>query len=66
MVEGDIVVLFLGGGTPFILHPLDNGSYRFVGECYIDGIMYGQAFDEQFQKEVLGRSLPKDRMFLLK
>jgi len=40
---GDIVCLFLGGDTPFILRPIDNDSFTFVGHCYVRGIMDGEA-----------------------
>ena len=56
--EGDIVVLMPGGKLPYILRKLadpdeqDIGSnhncerYQFIRDCYIDGIMHGEAWDE--------------------
>jgi hypothetical protein len=46
---GDIVVLFLGAYTPFVVRPnYPNGNgydqtYTFVGECYVHGFMDGEA-----------------------
>ena len=33
--------------TPFILHPNNDteGSYRFVGECHVLGLMHGEVMD---------------------
>lgn len=41
---GDLVVVFFGGRVPFILRQHDS-SYILVGECYIHGIMDGEAID---------------------
>ena len=44
MAEGDVVVILHGGHTPFILRPMTNSSeYKMIGECYVNGIMYGEA-----------------------
>lgn len=45
MTRGDIVVVPLGCSTPVILHPEGDG-YRFVGDVYIHGYMYGRAVEE--------------------
>ena len=42
---GDCVVLPEGGRTPFILRP-DRLRWIIRSECYIHGIMYGEAWDE--------------------
>ncbi|TRX97569.1 hypothetical protein FHL15_001324 [Xylaria flabelliformis] len=44
---GDEVWVFRGGKVPFTLRPRDSGNgaeYDFVGKCYIQGIMQGEAF----------------------
>jgi len=44
----------LGGRTPFVLRPgVGEGKYRFVGECYVHGIMYGQALQEGLSRRRL-------------
>lgn len=39
---GDPVCVFYGGKTPFILREIGNrGEYKLIGECFVDGLMYG-------------------------
>jgi hypothetical protein len=45
MTRGDIVVVPLGCSTPVVLRPEGDG-YRFVGDVYIHGYMYGRAVEE--------------------
>ncbi|PVH72982.1 HET-domain-containing protein [Cadophora sp. DSE1049] len=40
--QGDVIVVLFGGTTPYVLRPIDQG-YRFVGECYVHGLMNGEA-----------------------
>ena len=49
---GDLVCVFLGGRTPFIIRPVDQ-KYKFVGECYLHGIMHGEALEEGLQRRQL-------------
>jgi hypothetical protein len=42
MREGDVLCVLFGGATPFILRP-DGEQFRFVGECYVYGLMNGEA-----------------------
>lgn len=46
--EDDIICTLLGCSVPVILRPCIEQPefYHFVGECYIDGIMDGEAFQE--------------------
>jgi len=44
---GDEVVLIAGAVAPFILRPMGSNRYRIVGDCYICGIMYGEAWDAE-------------------
>ncbi|KAI1768878.1 HET-domain-containing protein [Hypoxylon sp. FL1150] len=44
-VEGDLIVIFPGARVPFVVFPVGSGVYRLVGECYIHGIMYGEALE---------------------
>jgi hypothetical protein len=34
-----------GYNMPIVLHEKEGGYYTFVGECYADGIMYGEAME---------------------
>ena len=42
---GDRVYVLYQGRTPLVLHPCPGPSTRFlvVSECYVDGLMYGEA-----------------------
>ncbi|KAF2116900.1 heterokaryon incompatibility protein-domain-containing protein [Lophiotrema nucula] len=47
MDHGDLVAVFTGAETPFVLRPeqKDDGTkYRLVGECYVYGMMDGEKF----------------------
>jgi hypothetical protein len=41
---GDTVAVLLGCNYPVLLRPFEDG-YRYVGECYVDGIMNGEAVE---------------------
>lgn len=46
MEAGDIVCILFGGKVPYILRPTQNeGQYLFMGECYVKGLMQGEAMD---------------------
>jgi hypothetical protein len=40
---GDIICIFLGAEVPYVLRPDGEGFYKLVGECYIHGVMEGEA-----------------------
>lgn len=42
---GDLVCVLYGGDVPFILHPDGQGHYKLIGECYVSGIMQGEALN---------------------
>ena len=46
-LQGDLIAIFLGAGTPFVLRKSDAGVHVVVGECYIHGIMNGEALQEK-------------------
>ena len=52
--EGDVVVLLSGGDVPFVLRRVDDERFVLVGECYVEGVMYGEAIDRQ----VKDKSIP--------
>jgi len=45
MREGDIVVVFYGGGAPSVLRPKGD-KYLMLGEAYVDSIMNGELVRE--------------------
>lgn len=52
---GDQIWLFAGARVPFVLRPVSTtaavegapGRFQFVGECYVDGIMFGEAVESK-------------------
>lgn len=49
---GDAVALIAGCEIPYLLRPLGNGQHSLVGDCYVHGIMYGQAWDESKVQDI--------------
>ena len=47
---GDVLAIIPGGKVPYVLRKrLDSeleGSYTFVGECYVHGVMDGQLLQD--------------------
>ena len=41
---GDVLCVLYGGRVPFVLRPCEKG-YTLIGECYIHGLMDGEAMD---------------------
>ena len=48
---GDIVVILYGWKTPFVLRPVSDG-YRLIGECYVHGLMHGEAIEKDLGVEM--------------
>ena len=48
--RGDIICIALGGRMLLILRPINN-VYKMIGECYIHGIMFGEAIRGQSYKD---------------
>ncbi|KAF2139895.1 uncharacterized protein K452DRAFT_253498 [Aplosporella prunicola CBS 121167] len=40
---GDRVAVLLGGRTPYVLRSAWGGKFKFVGECFVHGLMQGEA-----------------------
>ena len=49
--ENDIVVIFFGAPTPFVIRPLENNRYRFIGPAYVEGIMMGEFMKGEYVGE---------------
>jgi hypothetical protein len=43
---GDSVCVFFGGQSPFVIRKGTDGRQALVGECYLPGIMDGEAMEE--------------------
>jgi Heterokaryon incompatibility protein (HET) len=43
----DIVCVLLGAKAPLILRPSDNGTYKIVGEAYVQDIMFGAMLNDE-------------------
>jgi hypothetical protein len=48
MREGDLVVIFFGGDTPYVLRPKGEG-YLFLGQAYVDELMQGKLVDDEME-----------------
>ena len=65
-LEGDEICLFLGAQVPFVVRKRGDGKYRFIGECYVHGIMDGELMEAATDGEI--RHLMEDLIddFILK
>jgi hypothetical protein len=43
--EGDIITILYGGQIPYILRPKNDKEFYFIGECFLQGFMNGEAFN---------------------
>lgn len=41
--EGDWCCILVGCSVPVVLRAIEGGLYEFLGECYLDGMMDGEA-----------------------
>lgn len=44
--KGDMMCILFGGRAPFILRESAGGGHRLAGECYVHGIMDGEALND--------------------
>lgn len=52
-LPGDVVAVFPGARVPFVLRGVQGqGTFQLIGECYIDGIMHGEAVRGFQEKKV--------------
>lgn len=45
MTDEDSIVILFGGSVPYVLRPTEGEQWRFIDECYIHGIMKGEALE---------------------
>lgn len=48
---GDKIAIFNGASVPFIVRPTGENTFRLMGECYCDGIMYGEFIEQGARME---------------
>jgi hypothetical protein len=41
--QGDVIAIFHGCDVPFVLRPSTRNCYQLIGNCYVHGIMDGEA-----------------------
>lgn len=51
--KGDLVCVLFGGQTPFVLRRdvHQEGLYRLVGDCYVHGLMNGEALNMELEEQ---------------
>jgi hypothetical protein len=49
---GDSIVVLHGGSVPYVLREIRPNVWKFVGECYVDGIMFGEAVGRRFREQL--------------
>lgn len=45
--KGDKLVVLFGGRTPFILRRVGEDRWKFKGECFVPGLMHGEALGQR-------------------
>lgn len=55
---GDEICLLFGCPVPVVLRPLssEKGEFNFVGECYVEGMMFGEGLFGRSVKSAAGDS----------
>jgi hypothetical protein len=49
-LPGDRICVVLGAEVPYVLRPDEGGTFKLVGQCYVDGVMDGEALaDDKFE-----------------
>jgi hypothetical protein len=43
MQQDDVICIFSGARAPYVMRPVAVGMYIFIGDCYVHGIMDGEA-----------------------
>lgn len=52
-IAGDFVCIVYGSDVPYIVRRRRNGTFRLIGEAYVDGIMDGEVMAGLVTKEVI-------------
>jgi hypothetical protein len=51
--SGDVIAAFRGADKLYALRPVEGGRYRLVGDAYVDGLMFGEAYEGVDADEVV-------------
>jgi hypothetical protein len=46
---GDAVCILFGGQAPFLLREAEHGMYEMIEDCYVNGVMGGEAMKEYYE-----------------
>jgi hypothetical protein len=49
----DVIAAFGGADRLYVLRPVEGGRYRLVGDAYVDGLMFGEAYEGVDADEVV-------------
>jgi hypothetical protein len=52
-IPGDEIYILLGAATPFVIRVPENKIVGFVGECFVLGVMHGEAVEGRPKQRVL-------------
>ena len=58
-LEGDMIAAFHGGQALYVIRPTsgEQDKYHFIGECYVDQMMDGQAMELASEREIESKML---------
>jgi hypothetical protein len=56
--SGDWCCILLGCSVPVILREQEKPFFKFIGECYVDGMMDGQAMDFMKDRNIVPMEFP--------
>ncbi|ORY09321.1 heterokaryon incompatibility protein-domain-containing protein, partial [Clohesyomyces aquaticus] len=51
MMSGDTIVVLFGGRMLYVLRSFQDDQWKFIGECYVEGLMHGEALDDDKVKK---------------
>lgn len=49
--ETDIICVIYGSEVPYVLRRMPGGDYKVIGECYVYGIMDGEALGDNIERD---------------
>lgn len=52
-IPGDEIYILLGAATPFVIRVPEDKVVRFVGECFVLGVMHGEAVEGRPKQRAL-------------